>query len=117
MVFTSVVVASGATSCSALSNWARRVGGNRAANRHLNEGRRYAVQRRSRLCLRQAEVHFGLGHIGDLSLFHVANDADDAHLRESSGFAHAEGMTDGVLAGEKLIDESLVHDHYRRRSG
>jgi hypothetical protein len=50
-----------------------------------------------------------------LRLLYVADDAYDAHLRESA-FAHAESVADGVLAGKELVDERLVDDNDRRRS-
>ena len=94
MVFTSVVVGVGGDLVQSLVELrAQRVGRNRAANGHLNECRGDAVERRSRLGLRQAEVDFRPGGIGDLALLHVADDADDVHLSETA-LAHAEGVAD-----------------------
>ena len=93
-----VVVASGATSCKHFVELrAQRVGGNGGANSHLHEGGGDAVERRSRLHLRETEVDLRLGRIDDRVLPGVSNHTDDAHGGETALLAQSVGVADGVL--------------------
>src|SRR6266568_5001733 len=93
------------------------IGRNVATNGDLHECGSDSVERRSGLNLRKTKVDFRFCSLRDFYLFHVAYDANDAHLSEPA-LAHGNRVANGILILQIAIDKSLIYDsHYWTRRG